>query len=88
MSSYITRLFNHEVPIWHLPLAFLGVHALLYVYWAYFNCSLIAFLTFSLLSALTFRLFRPSHPASTDWLSEEACKSLYQIMYVQLNRAV
>ena len=87
MSSYITKLFRHEVPLWHLPLAFLGVHALLYVYWAYFNSSLIALLSFVLILILTFRLFRPIQPSTSDWLSDEACKSIYQILYVSLNRA-
>lgn len=87
--SYLRNLFDHQVPIWHVPLAFIGVHVLIYLYLYWFRQSLISMFAFALIPYFLYKLVFPTSDQSKvkcDLVSEESCKQLYVTLYVSLNK--
>ena len=74
--------------MWHLPAAFVAVHALLYIFMNFFRGSILATGSFVLLCMIGFRMIIPAKESKKEGLSEDLCKTLYQGLYIGLNRAV
>ena len=58
--SYLRKLFDHEVPIWHVPLALVFVHFLIYLYLYWFRQSIISMAAFAFIPYLLYKLVRPT----------------------------
>ena len=58
--SYLYNLFTHNVPIWHLPVALVLVHLVLYAYLTIFRGSFLAMLSLLILLVIGFRLVFPA----------------------------
>jgi hypothetical protein len=92
MSNYTLRLFLHQVPIWHLPLAFIMVHVMIYLYISWFRQSVLSMLAFALIPYFLYKLVRPSASSvnsqqqQCELMTEDSCKSLYVYLYVTLNK--
>ena len=87
MSSYLQKLFLHQVPLWHIPLALIFVHFFIYLYYSWFRQSIIAMVAFTLIPYFLYKLIRPSNAiAACELMTEDACKSLYASLYVNLNK--
>ena len=59
MTSFIQRLFTHDVPKWQLALSLVTVHLFIYLYLTVFRCSLLAPITLAFLLLLGYRLIVP-----------------------------
>jgi len=88
MTSFLLRLFTHEVPKWQLALSLVIVHLLIYLYLTLFNGSLLTPLALTGLMLLGYRMIVPLKDDSpAEWLSEDTCKALYKTLYLILNRS-
>lgn len=63
-TSYLLKLFTHDVPLWHLPVAFTLVHLCLYAYLCIFRGSLLTVLSLVSLMVIGFRMLVPTKEAS------------------------
>ena len=89
MANYLRNLFLHQVPLWHLPLVFILLHSLIYLYFSWFRQSLLAMIAFALIPYFLYKLIRPTNcekPQQCEMMSEESCKTLYVWTYVCLNK--
>ena len=88
MSSYLYKLFTHEVPVLHLAITFALVHLCIYAYLCIFRGSFLTLFSLAFLIALGFRMIAPGKEGVTsEWLSEDDCKTIYKGLYIGLNRA-
>lgn len=75
--SYFRNLFDHQVPVWHVPLALVGVHVLIYLYIYWFRQSFISMAALALSAYFLFKLVRPSseaNKANCELMNEDSCK--------------
>lgn len=75
--SYLRNLFDHQVPIWHVPLALVGVHVLIYLYIYWFRQSFISMAALALTVYFLFKLVRPTseaNKAKCELMNEDSCK--------------
>lgn len=87
--SYLRTLFDHQVPVWHVPLALVGVHILIYLYIYWFRQSIISMAGLALTVYFLFKLVRPTleaNKAKCELMNEESCKQLYVTLYIALNK--
>jgi hypothetical protein len=90
--SYLRNLFDHQVPLWHVPLALVGVHVLIYLYMYWFRQSFISMAALALIGYFLFKLVRPSssssdaNKAKCELMNEDSCKQLYVTLYIALNK--
>ena len=72
--SYIRNLFDHQVPIWHVALAFFGVHFVIYLYFYWFRQSVISMSALALIVYFIYTLVVPSaeaHKAKCELMNED-----------------
>ena len=75
--SYLRNLFDHQVPVWHVPLALVGVHVLIYLYIYWFRQSFISMAASALTVYFLFKLVRPTseaNKAKCELMNEDSCK--------------